>query len=372
MGDYLSLREAAKLVGASTSLLQKRCKDGTIPAIRVGNRYRIDRSDLEAWVSFAPSTLARELPLDTGDVETILRQIDRWLSFLALRKLAPTTIANYKAYLLSHLRRIEAGGLGVGRAEHLFQRRSLVAGFEKMEGKSHSLRLNTVNALLSLGRFLVSENELQIDALATVKEFRPIRGPEPRRTSLKAPEIPRLFHAIAVRTNDPVENVTVAAAVGLMLYAGLRVSEACALRLSDVNLEERVIVVRHGKGGKDRHLGARRELIGLLKSYLMARPSRDYHVADSVERNNESYLLLRPDGRPWNKDQLGRRMRHLSKLIGVDLTCHGLRRTFATVASAKGHSVNYLRIALGHSSIAVTQSYLRTTENEVVEAMKNW
>lgn len=54
MSGYLSVSEAAVLIGASTSTIQKRCKDGTIPAIRVGKHYKVLRSDLEKWVTYTP------------------------------------------------------------------------------------------------------------------------------------------------------------------------------------------------------------------------------------------------------------------------------------------------------------------------------
>lgn len=368
MVDYLSVTQAAAIVGASPSLLQKRCKDGSIPCIRVGKQYRILRSDLDAWITFVPKgSLPKGLP-ESSALEGVYPQIERWLNFLVVTEKAPTTVANYRCYLGSFIKRLSLCGRGIHSPAHLYQRDVLATGFESMKGKSRSLKQNTVIALTSFGKFLVSEGVLKPDALSIVRDFKPSRGSDPRRTSLKSADLPKLFQAISICLRDPHENVTLAAMVGTMLYAGLRVSEVCNLKIKDVSLEERVIAVRHGKGRKDRQLGIRKELLELLTSYLQ---SREQNERISVE-HGEQLFFIRGQGKPWNKDRMARRMQKISKVMQADITCHGLRRTFATLAAAQGRSVNYLRIALGHTSLAATEAYLRTTEAEVCEAMRNW
>ncbi|MNR94119.1 Tyrosine recombinase XerC [compost metagenome] len=371
MTDWLTLAQAAAQVGCSTRLLQKRCLDGTIPALKVGNQYRIRPADLEGWTRFTP---LQQSAAANGKLEMqqLYSQIDRWLDYLRITGKAPTTVANYHAYLKGYLRRVADSGHGVRSVSHLYQRQTLVAGFSALASKSHSLKLNSVIALTSFGQFLVAEGILLPDALQRVREMRPKRGPEPRRTSLKPADVPRLFHAISVRTKDDLENLTVAAMVGCMVYAGMRVSEVCGLRLKDVMLEEATLVVRHGKGRRDRKLGVRQELADLLKRYVGIRPRMTSATGKTLGIRGDERFFVGPLGTDWNKDKLAKRMQHLSRLIELDITCHGLRRTFATAASAQGRSTNFIRIALGHQHLATTQTYLRTTEEEVAEAMRGW
>ena len=72
------------------------------------------------------------------------------------------------------------------------------------------------------------------------------------------------------------------------------------------------------------------------------------------------------------RDALIRKFHRLSKNSGIEFSAHGLRRTFATFNSNTGRSLNHLRIALGHSDLSTTQSYIMTTEDEVIEAMRGW
>ena len=371
MTDLLTLAQAAAQVGCSTRLLQKRCLDGTIPALKVGNQYRIRPADLEGWTRFTPLQRIGEA---SGKVEMqpLFDYIDRWLNYLQILEKAPTTVANYHAYLRGFLKRVADSGQGVRSVAHLYQRQTLVTGFAALASKSHSLKLNTVIALTSFGQFLVAEGQLTPDALPRVREMRPKRGPEPRRTSLKSADVPRLFHAISVRTKDDLENLTVAAMVGCMVYAGMRVSEVCALRIKDVVLDEASLIVRLGKGRRDRKLGIRPELATLLRRYVEIRPKLAQTLGKALPAGGDERFFVGPNGAGWNKDKMAKRMQHLSRIIGADITCHGLRRTFATVASAQGRSTNFIRIALGHQHLSTTQTYLRTTEEEVAESMKGW
>lgn len=369
MADFLSIQQASALLGVSESMLQKRCKDGSLPAVRVGKQFRIERQALEAWLRFAPAPRKADDTSHADSVQELMATMDRWLAFLKLKDLSPTTIECYKNRVFSFIKRVERRGKASSFPSRLFARDVLLSGFEGMAEQSASQKLNTVNALLSLGRYLVSEGKLTPDDLTFLPELRPARSPDPRRTCLKTPDIPKLFHAIALRTSDPLENVTFAALAGVMIYGGLRVAEACSLRLEDVNLAERLITVRHGKGRKDRQLGMRKDLVALLEAYLDVRPRL---VGASVEKARDTRMFLRKDGKPWDRHHVAIRMRHLSKLIGKDISAHGLRRTFATTASTQGRSIRYIQLALGHCNLAVTEAYLRVSDAEVAEAMKSW
>jgi integrase len=150
-----------------------------------------------------------------------------------------------------------------------------------------------------------------------------------------------------------------AAFVGCMLYAGLRVSEVCNLDRDDVDLDNGAIYIRRGKGGRPRAVGISSALRARLVDYL------------ALRQQGEKFFT-QVHGQGYTRTSMAQRMIKLSRQTGFHVTCHGLRRTFATLAASQGRSVNSIRIALGHSKLDTTQAYLRTSEAEVVEAMKNW
>lgn len=135
-------------------------------------------------------------------------------------------------------------------------------------------------------------------------------------------------------------------------YAGLRISEIAALRYEDVRRDEGILVVRGGKGGKDRVVP------------LAAR------IADELD----------PDGRgpvfalsgPNAGAGIGDVIRKAFRAAGVDARPHDLRHTFGTEA-AKAANGNVVLVAqlMGHSSIQTTQRYIGWTPAgaDVVRAM---
>jgi integrase len=66
------------------------------------------------------------------------------------------------------------------------------------------------------------------------------------------------------------------------------------------------------------------------------------------------------------------RLKRLGKEAGVTVSPHALRRCFVTLNANKGRPLQMLKHACGHSDIKTTMGYCMTTEQEVIEAMKEW
>lgn len=72
------------------------------------------------------------------------------------------------------------------------------------------------------------------------------------------------------------------------------------------------------------------------------------------------------------RDGLLNRIRKLGQKIGIPVSPHSLRRAFVTINANKGRSLVMLQMACGHSDIKTTRSYCKTTEDEMIQAMKGW
>lgn len=131
-------------------------------------------------------------------------------------------------------------------------------------------------------------------------------------------------------------------------YAGLRISEIAALRYEDVRRDEGVLVVRGGKGGKDRIIP------------LAAR------IADELDPAGRGPIFA------CNGQNIGYVIRRALRRAGIDARPHDLRHTFVTeaVKAANGNVVLVAQLA-GHESIQTTQRYIGWTPAgaDVVRAM---
>jgi integrase/recombinase XerD len=184
-------------------------------------------------------------------------------------------------------------------------------------------------------------------------------------------ELPKLGHRLpgAVLTKSEVEKVLAeaspASAVGLRdrailetLYAtGVRRSELVSLRLYDVDRERGTLMVRQGKGRKDRMIPIGERALGWIARYLdEARPGL-------MVPPDEGYLFLTTLGERLTPDFLTQSVRRyvLAAGIGKSGSCHLFRHTMATLMLEGGADVRYIQEMLGHAHLDSTEVYTRVS-----------
>ena len=137
--------------------------------------------------------------------------------------------------------------------------------------------------------------------------------------------------------------------------AGLRVSEAHGLDLSDINLGARELRVT-GKGSKQRVALLGRPAIAALSRYL-----RDVRPRLAGGRAEPAVFLNRGGGR-LSQRTIQERVRRRAASVGIDgVHTHTLRHSFATHLLEGGADLRVVQELLGHSSPATTQVYTHVT-----------
>ena len=141
------------------------------------------------------------------------------------------------------------------------------------------------------------------------------------------------------------------------IYAtGLRISEACQLETDDIDAARGVVVVRQGKGRKDRLVPLAPELLAMLRAYWKA------------ERPEPPYLFASPMARgPAQPPSLRRAVALAAARAGIDkhVTPHVLRHSFATHLLEDGQSLRLIQAVLGHASISTTTRYTRVSAKSI-------
>jgi site-specific recombinase XerD len=159
--------------------------------------------------------------------------------------------------------------------------------------------------------------------------------------SVLAPqEVLRLIDAAAT----PRDRVFVEVAYG----CGLRLGELIHLRVAEIDSARMVILVRHGKGAKDRLVPLSRRLLQELRAYWrMDRPTPWLFPGD------------RP-GQPISGSNMQRRFGDLVKRVGLTKHCslHTLRHSYATHLLEAGVDLLTLKMLLGHRTLETTTRYL--------------
>ena len=180
-----------------------------------------------------------------------------------------------------------------------------------------------------------------------------------------------------------------AALLAQLLYGtGLRLMEGVRLRVKDVDLDRHLLIVRHGKGGKDRVVMLPRVLEPALRAQLAAaracwqaddaadRPG--VYLPDALERKyprasrSWSWFWLFPspvlsvDPRSditrrhhWHEKRLQRDLKLAVQAAGVErpVSVHTLRHSFATHLLQSGTDIRTVQELLGHSDVSTTMIY---------------
>ena len=153
------------------------------------------------------------------------------------------------------------------------------------------------------------------------------------------------------------------AAFYLLWQGGLRLGEAEELRLDDLNistgsmqvLSHKQLVIRQGKGRKDRAVYLTDKAVVALQSYLTVRG----------DGPTDHVFLYRH--RPVNKDFIRGRIKAAGERTGVKVTPHQLRHTYATQLVNAGCKITTIQALLGHKHLNTTLTYARVHDQTVAE-----
>lgn len=148
----------------------------------------------------------------------------------------------------------------------------------------------------------------------------------------------------------------------LMYASGLRVSEAVAIRLNDIDLDAGILTA-FGKGSKQRKVPLGKSALEWLKSYLGVRN----------RKNTVQNIFVSPEGKPLNRQIVYQLVKLYGEKAGLyNLSPHKLRHTFATHLLQHGADSRSVQVMLGHSDISTTQIYTHVTDNHLKKAYDNF
>jgi integrase/recombinase XerD len=289
-------------------------------------------------------------------------------------------VRQYLAYL--ETRNYSAGSVGL-RSNHLryfvvwCDERGLVRPDEITVAVIERYQRSLYHARKENGRPL--SFRAQRDRLSTVRRF--FRWAAKTRVVEMSPcetiDMPRVEQRLprAVLTIGEVEKILavpdVTTPMGVRdrailetLYStGIRRAEICALHVWDLDRDGETLIVRQGKGKKDRIIPIGRRAVAWIEKYLdEVRPSL-------VIEPDDGTLFLTRLREPFSPIRMAELVRQTidAAAIGKKGSCHIFRHTMATLMLEGGADIRFIQAMLGHASIVSTEVYTRVAIRKLKE-----
>jgi integrase/recombinase XerD len=141
----------------------------------------------------------------------------------------------------------------------------------------------------------------------------------------------------------------------LLYGTGLRLSECVRLELQDLDLESGTLLVRDGKGRKDRYVPLSGQAVKALELYL--RESRP--LLEKPAQPHQGALFLTQYGKRLLGYSIEDLVQRAGRAARVKTTPHVLRHSYATHLLQGGASVREIQALLGHKDLSTTALYTK-------------
>jgi integrase/recombinase XerD len=170
------------------------------------------------------------------------------------------------------------------------------------------------------------------------------------RNILSAPEVERILQLCDVADSIGLRDRAV---IEVLYSTGIRRGEIVALKLYDLSLDRGVLLVRQGKGKKDRYVPIGERAIAWLEKYIReARPQLAIEPDDMT-------VFLTAQGEPFSRDHMTSNVKARidAAKLGKTGACHLFRHTMATLMHENGADIRFIQEILGHVKLETTQIY---------------
>ena len=223
-------------------------------------------------------------------------------------------------------------------------------------GLSATSQGRVISGVKSFYKFLIYNDILDTDPTLMLETPKAVRKlPE----VLTLDEIERLEDAIDLSKDEGQRNLAI---IEVLYGSGLRVSELINLKLSNVHVDEKYMLVE-GKGSKQRLVPLSDESIKQIGFWLQDR----CHMP--IKPGNEDYLFLNRRGAKLTRVMILIIVKDLAERAGIkkNISPHTFRHSFATHLLEGGANLRLIQMMLGHENLVTTEIYTHLDLNYLRE-----
>jgi len=205
--------------------------------------------------------------------------------------------------------------------------------------KTWLLQFKTRNAMCH------SISALKLFYTKTIKQPLKFKYIEYPRSEKKLPQI--IEKDYLLEQISKIENKKHKAIISLAYSTGMRVSEVCNLKISDIDSKRMIITIRQSKGRKDRIVALSEKILKILREYFLEHKPKEFLFNGQFD--------LQYSHRSCNQI--------VKQYLGKDYHFHQLRHSNATALLEAGTDLRIIQKHLGHSSSKTTEIYTHVSTN---------
>lgn len=292
--------------------------------------------------------------------------LNRFLSYLIAEKgLSKNTVESYKHDLTSFINFLKEKDNFDDDKVILFKREDIVNYMSALKNETYSSATISrfVSSIKHFCKFLLIEKIISADPSEG------LRKPKQWERIPKALGIEDIKKLLNLEIQPPLSNnplfIRDSTMLELMYSSGLRVSEIIFLKINDIDFENGFLRV-FGKGSKERIVPLNNRAIKKIKYYIT-------EIRPKFLRNKQSpHLFLTSRGMPMTRQRFWQSLKRYGSLVGLDLSPHTIRHSFATHLLEGGADLRSVQKMLGHSDISTTQIYTKITTDRIKKIYMNY
>jgi site-specific recombinase XerD len=285
---------------------------------------------------------------------SVTQSLDVFLKALAGRNFSPKTIRAYGDDLAQFIAWLRTVRIDFDLPRRL-DRQDLEAFLHHLSGLGLTgvSRARKLAAIRKFFAFLHENGILRTNPAATVKGAR-------REEKEPAILYKEQYKALLYEASEDPRDYAI---IMTFLQTGIRLSELATLRLEDIDLENRLLTVRQGKGRRDRQISLVDEELKALCNYLR-------HRATELILDDET-LFLAKNGTSLNVSSVKAIVAKYVKKAGIRkrVSVHTLRHTFGAHKADKHMSIATLQALMGHKKKETTLKYIHLARTNLRKEM---
>ena len=231
--------------------------------------------------------------------------------------------------------------------------------FEFLEKTSFSIDIVSANEyFLFLNRKKLVANSIRIYVASVLFLFKDVLRMKVDNFDIYLPRKPKLLPKVLSKEEvfkiiENIENKKHKLIVSVLYSSGIRLSEVINLKRNDIQTDRNIILIRNGKGQKDRITILSKKVKSQLIDYLIETEFETKYLFETNRRSKytgKSIQLI---------------LKKASKCINKNVTPHMLRHPFATHLLEAGTDIRYIQKLLGHANLETTSIYTNVAANKL-------